>query len=96
MLQPQLQGIELNQAERTFDPEHQLVVHSIEVVKIVRIADQGVKDLTQLQQVAPVFVGARQPRKLPAEHETDFTEGDTGEQLFEASARLRADGGTHA
>ncbi len=49
----------------------------------------------QLKATAARFVD-RQLEKLPAEHKTDFAEGGTGEQLFEARALRRAGGSIHA
>ena len=47
--------------QRALDAEHQLIVHSIQIVEILRIADQSIGNLIQFQQMTPVLVRARQP-----------------------------------
>lgn len=54
------QYLELHNAESAFDAEHELIVEQREVVKVIAVADQRVEDLANLEQAAPVLVGARQ------------------------------------
>ncbi len=58
LLQAELQGLELDHAQRSLDAQHQLVVQTIQVIEVLRIGDQGIEDLTQLDQLTPVLVGA--------------------------------------
>jgi len=85
--QPLPEHLELDDAERSFDAEHQLVVERREVVELVPVADQGVEDLAGLAQAAPVFVGARQPRRLAADDDSDLAQRGGGEHPLESLSR---------
>src|SRR5208337_1974473 len=59
-------------AESSLDSKDQLIIEIVQVVNLLLVGDQGSKNLTHLQQPAPVFVRAGQPRDLPAAHDSDL------------------------
>jgi len=56
-----------------------LVIQEIKVVEMVGIGDEDIEQLTQLQQVTPVLIGAREPRELTAEYDADIAHGHAGQ-----------------
>src|ERR1700756_3161281 len=50
--------LEFHDAERSFDAQYQLIVEIIQIVDLLLVSDKCSKDLTNLQQPTPVFVGA--------------------------------------
>jgi len=94
--EPLLQDLEFDDAERAFDPEDQLVIEEIHIVDVFVVTDERVEDPAQLEQVAPVRVGAREARELAAEDDADLAEGHRGQQVLEAIAWGRAQGGAPA
>jgi hypothetical protein len=59
--QAQLQDLELHHTERPLDPQHELIIDQAHVVDLLRIADERVEQLADLQQVTPVLVRAGEP-----------------------------------
>jgi hypothetical protein len=58
-------NLQLYHAEGPLNFKHQLVIEIIQVVNLLLVGDEGSKNLAHLQQPAPVFVRAGQPRDLP-------------------------------
>ena len=96
VLQAQLQGPELDHAQRALDAEHLLVVETAEVVEVLRVAEQRVEDPAQLHQVTPILVGAREPREFATEHQAHLAECDAREQFLEAFTRRGTAGGAQS
>jgi len=65
-------------------------------VDVVVITDEGVEDPAQLDEMAPVLVGAEQPGELPAEDDAHLAAGHRGQQAVEAVAGGRAQRGAPA
>ena len=54
------QNLQLDHAQRSFDAQHQLIVQIIQIVDLLLISDQSSKNLTHLQEPAPILVRAGQ------------------------------------
>jgi hypothetical protein len=52
------EDLEFDDAERSFDAQHQLIVEIIQIVDLLLVGDKRSKDLTNLQQPTPVSVRA--------------------------------------
>ena len=78
-----LQYLELHHTERPLDTEHQLIIQQVDIVELLLVANKRAEELTDLQQLTPVFVVARQPRELATEDDPDFGQRHLTDQLFE-------------
>src|ERR1700758_3021734 len=78
--------LELDDAERSFDAQHQLVVEIIQIVDLLLVSDKRSKDLTNLQQPTPISVRAGQPRYLSAADDANFSQCHQAEHPLEAFA----------
>src|ERR1700755_646138 len=66
--------LEFDDAERSFDAQHQLIVEITQIVDLLLVSDKRSKDLTHLEQRTPVFFGAGEPRYFPAADDTDLSQ----------------------
>src|SRR5215470_12881079 len=69
-LEPLPKNLQFYNAERPLNAQDQLIIEIVQVVDLLLVGDQGSKNLAHFQQPAPVFVRARQPRDLPAAHDS--------------------------
>jgi hypothetical protein len=72
-------------------PEQQSVVIQGGLIEALSIGYQYAEDRTQLQQLMPVSIVARQPRSIEAQHQAGFAEANLPDQTLKAVA-LRTGG----
>ncbi|MBK7583380.1 MAG: hypothetical protein IPI67_24720 [Myxococcales bacterium] len=68
------------------DAEHHAVGGRRRVVHAVLVGDQRTRPATQVHEVMPVGIVARQARHLEAHHDADLAAGNGGHQPAEAGA----------
>ena len=83
-LHPGVQEVQFGLAHRAFEAQQQPVVEIARVIQPVFVADQGVVQGADLQQLMPVGVVSGQARAFQPEHDPGFAEGDVGDQPLEA------------
>jgi len=93
LLQAHPQHLELDHTKSALDAQHELVIEYCEVIQLVCVTDQRTKDLTDLEQLTPVSVGARQPRHLATEHQAHFAQRHSADQTLKTATRRCPDRG---
>jgi hypothetical protein len=85
-----VQEVQFGLAHRALEAQQQPVVEIARVIQSVFVADQGVVQGADLQQLVPVGVVSGQPRALQPEHDPGLAERNLGDQPLET---LPAGGG---
>ena len=81
---PLLDQVQLSLADRPLQPQQEAVIVVDRVVYSVRIAQQGPRQGTQLQELVPFPATARQPGHLDAQHDAHMVQPDLGDQTLKA------------
>src|SRR6516164_10654211 len=63
-------NLQLDDTERSFDAQNQLVVEIIQVIDLLLVSNERPKDLAHFYQSAPVLVRARKPGSLSTRNDS--------------------------